>query len=109
MMLFALFAYLSIGNHLNSISNQVFLVPADMKKIYIFGIIQAPFPIRITAYLYKNGAEKAFYSEPSQDVLKTGPFVFDLISTDKIEPGYYRADLYEGRVKLVSIYFNIER
>lgn len=73
--------------------SSLFIVPKDMKRIYICGYLETPNSDLITIYLYKSGSDRAFYSETSRTLLQTGPFIIDLISTDDLKGGEYRADL----------------
>ncbi len=73
--------------------SSLFIVPKDMKRIYICGYLETPNSDLITIYLYKSGSDRAFYVETSGTLLQTGPFIIELISTDDLKGGEYRADL----------------
>jgi len=73
-------------------NTSLYVVPRDLKKIYICGLLQSSTSLHLGIYLSKSGADKPFTSSGS--MLKPGPFVMDLISTSALNGGEYRADIY---------------
>lgn len=84
-------------------ASSLFIIPKDMGRVYICGNFDTPIPELLTVHLYKSGADRAFYSTTSLKALKTGPFIFDIISTDHLKPGEYRADIHVIRDKPAAV------
>lgn len=78
-------------------NTSLYVVPRDIKRIYICGLLQSTTSLHLGIYLSKSGANKPFTSSGS--MLKPGPFVMDLISTSALKGGEYRADIYIVREK----------
>jgi hypothetical protein len=90
--------------------SSLFIVPNDMKRLYICGSLQITVPHPTAIYLYKRDDDRAFYSKGSPELLKPGPFIIDVISIEKLDPGEYRANFYILREKpAASIRFLIEK
>lgn len=77
-----------------------------MERIYICGTLDISIPDVITIYLFQN--DDAFTSTGA--MLEKGPFIMDVISTDALKGGQYRADLYIVREKsAASVDFIVEK
>lgn len=84
--------------------SSIYVVPTDMERIYICGSLDISIPDLITIYLSQNG--EVFTSKGA--VLKNGPFIVEVVSTDALKGGIYRADMYIVRDKIAaSVYFTL--
>jgi hypothetical protein len=87
----------------------VFTVTSNIEKIYVCGSVRTARQFYLTIYLYKGDDEKAFYAKTSPEPLQSDSFIIELISKDQLDPREYRTDLYNGRYKLDSVRFIIEK
>ncbi len=76
-------------------NSSLYVVPSDMERIYVCGLLEISIPGVITVYLFKNG--EAFTRTGA--MLEKGPFIMDVISTAALKGGVYRADLFIVRDK----------
>lgn len=90
-------------------TSSLFVVTKEMKRVYICGYLKSSHPFSLTVYLYKNGGDRAFYSETSPIFLQTGTFIFDLISTDALKGGEYRAELSIMKEVRATVGFIVEK
>lgn len=89
--------------------SSLFIVPKSMERIYICGSLHTSSPFLITIYLYRSGADRAFYIETSRKLLPTGPFIIDLISTEDLKGGEYKVDLSIVKEVRGTVRFLIEK
>ena len=87
----------------------LYIIPNGMERIFICGWLQTSYPFDITIYLYRRGVDRAFYAETSRKLLQTGPFIIDLIATDDLKGGEYRADLHIMKEVRSSVPFIVEK
>ena len=86
-------------------NSSLYVVPTNMERIYICGLLEISIPDVITIYLFQNG--NAFTSTSA--MFKKGPFIMDVISTAALKGGEYRADIFIVREKpAASVRFLVE-
>ncbi len=80
-----------------------------MERIDICGSLQTPLEFIITIYLYKSGANRAFYVNTAGKFLPTGPFIIDIISTQDLKGGEYYAELFIMKEVRGTVRFLVEK
>jgi hypothetical protein len=89
----------------------LFHVPKEINQLYICGTVETPFRIILGMNLFKvnDGEENVVHHIILSRSIPSGPFVYDVISTEKLDAGEYRAELSIGRVYKGDVWFSVER